>query len=87
LPVVVSGRSVNEFDLSRIFVRRQPVLTQSRTDSVSASSGLRAGNHHHIGLDDFRAHRVGLAHRRRKRHRRMPGQAILDLAGTDPVAR
>ena len=38
---------------------------------------------HHIGLDDLGAQRVRLADRGRQCHRRMAGQAILDLARPD----
>jgi len=44
------------------------------------------GLEHDERLDDFRAHRIGLADRRGKRHRGMADQTILDFAGADAVA-
>ena len=79
---------VDEGDLARIFVRRQPGL-----DEFLEFGGERlarrgdTGLQHDERLDDFGAHRIGLADDGRERHRRMPDQAILDLARPDAIAR
>ena len=62
------------------------VLTKPWISAASASDGRVAGLQHDEGLDDLGAHRIGLADHGGERHRRMPDQAILDLARADAEA-
>jgi hypothetical protein len=78
---------IDEGDLARIFVREQPRLHEFLQFGASASRRLSVRLEHDERLDDFGAHRIGLADHRRERHGRMADQAILDLARPDADSR
>src|SRR4051812_27156736 len=76
-----------ERDLARVLVRRQ-----ASPNEALDFSGERLGRaitlfEHDKGLDDFGADRVGLADGGGQRHGGVADQAILDLAGSDPITR
>ena len=66
-------------------MRRQPDLDPIANRRSQTRIRLNPGRDHDIGLDDFGAHGIGFAHNRGQRHGGMAGQAILDLARSDPV--
>src|ERR1051326_8200027 len=77
---------IDEGDLARVFMRGEACAHEG-ADVGGERVGRRVlGLEHDEGLDDFRAHRIGLTDRRRERHGRMADQTILDLAGADAVA-
>src|SRR5918992_4896828 len=80
------GQVVDELELARVGVGRQPLADVPLELADQLLTRLGAGDQPDEGLDDVAALGVGAGHHRRLGHRRVLQQGALDLERPDPVA-
>src|SRR5882762_766151 len=90
-PLHLAGRghrqAVDEFDLLRVFVRRELAAHVLLQLGLQRRRSLVPRGEHDEGLHDMGALGIGAAHHGAVRNRGVFQQAVLDLRGTDAVAR